>query len=178
MSLLRLLSAGKSLVGSNDANTRYEMGDPRAMPKFISAKNPFRSKEKSKAPTEQKAATPKFPTANCPEPAAAQKQSSTDGAGKLRVGQKLKSFVGLFSVRRTKPAIPEFTRPAVQGELSLDAVRVVRNDLSDADLEIVPARRERQPMQAEPADPIGAVNERIEPRPVKAPESLVEVGQG
>ena len=177
MSLLRLLSAGKSLVGSKDPNTRYEMGDPRAMPKFISAKNPFRSKEKKTA-TEQKAAMPKVPTVNCPEPAAEQNQSPSDGPGKLRAGQKLKSFLGLFSVRRTKPAIPEFTRPAVQGELSLDAVRVVRNDLSDADLEIVPARCEPQPMQAEPAGPIGAVNERMEPRPVKAPESLVEVGQG
>ena len=29
----------------------------------------------------------------------------------------------------------------VQGELSLDAIRPVRNDLSDSDLEIVPAKR-------------------------------------
>jgi hypothetical protein len=29
----------------------------------------------------------------------------------------------------------------VQGELSLDKIKVVRNDLSDADLEVVPARR-------------------------------------
>ena len=31
-------------------------------------------------------------------------------------------------------------RPMVQGELSMDTVRVVRNDLSEADLEIVPAK--------------------------------------
>jgi hypothetical protein len=29
----------------------------------------------------------------------------------------------------------------VQGELSLDRVKVVRNDLSDSDLEIVPAKQ-------------------------------------
>lgn len=34
---------------------------------------------------------------------------------------------------------PELERP-VQAELSLDRIRVVRNDLSDSDLEIVPAR--------------------------------------
>jgi hypothetical protein len=39
-----------------------------------------------------------------------------------------------------KPAIPEFSKPAVQGELSLDRVKVMRNDLSDADLEVVPAK--------------------------------------
>ena len=31
-------------------------------------------------------------------------------------------------------------RPVVQGELSLEKVKVMRNDLSDTDLEIVPAR--------------------------------------
>jgi hypothetical protein len=39
-----------------------------------------------------------------------------------------------------KPAIPAFPEPAVQGELSLDRVKVMRNDLSDADLEVVPAK--------------------------------------
>jgi hypothetical protein len=39
-----------------------------------------------------------------------------------------------------KPAIPEFSKPAVQGELSLDRVKVMRNDLSDADLEVVPVK--------------------------------------
>jgi hypothetical protein len=35
---------------------------------------------------------------------------------------------------------PRLTRPAVQGELRLDNVRVVRNDLSQADLDVVPVR--------------------------------------
>jgi hypothetical protein len=39
-----------------------------------------------------------------------------------------------------KPAIPAFEKPAVQGELSLDRVKVMRNDLSDADLEVVQAK--------------------------------------
>jgi hypothetical protein len=39
-----------------------------------------------------------------------------------------------------KSGIPRFDKPVVQGELSLDNIKVVRNDLSDADMEIVPAK--------------------------------------
>jgi hypothetical protein len=42
--------------------------------------------------------------------------------------------------RSARPAIPRFGRPAVQGELRLESVRVVRNDLSDSDLEVVKAK--------------------------------------
>ena len=45
-----------------------------------------------------------------------------------------------------KSAISRFDRAPVQGELSLDNIKVVRNDLSDADVEIVP-------MKARPAKP-------------------------
>src|SRR5262245_40632196 len=43
MSLMRLLSAGKSLVGVNESTSRYRMGKPGMMPKFGSGNNPFRS---------------------------------------------------------------------------------------------------------------------------------------
>jgi len=44
-------------------------------------------------------------------------------------------------MRRAKPAKSADLRPAaVQGELSLDKVKVVRNDLSEADVEVVPAK--------------------------------------
>jgi len=42
-------------------------------------------------------------------------------------------------------AAPEGIRPAVQGELSLDRIKVVRNDLNDADVEIVPAKAAVKP---------------------------------
>src|SRR5262249_24076024 len=38
MSLVRLLTAGKSLVGIQDSRSRYRSVDPRAMPKFGSEK--------------------------------------------------------------------------------------------------------------------------------------------
>src|SRR2546421_12914587 len=48
MSLMRLLTAGKSWGGGKDPEVRYRMTDPRALPKFGSAKNPFRSTAKAK----------------------------------------------------------------------------------------------------------------------------------
>ena len=38
-----------------------------------------------------------------------------------------------------------FSRPAVQAELSLDSVKVVHNDLTDADVEIVPMKSRPAP---------------------------------
>ena len=52
--------------------------------------------------------------------------------------------------KAAKPAIPRFTKPPVQGELSLDKIKVVRNDLSDADLEVVPAKQPAAPASAAP----------------------------
>jgi hypothetical protein len=45
-------------------------------------------------------------------------------------------------IRRKEPRslLPRLGKPAVQGELSLDNVRVVRNDLEESDLEIVTAQ--------------------------------------
>ena len=63
----------------------------------------------------------------------------------LQAGELLKR-AGLFfldhnpfsAIGKPKLAgIPRFGQPVVQGELSLDRVKVVRNDLSHADLEVV-----------------------------------------
>ena len=42
--------------------------------------------------------------------------------------------------KAAQPAIPRFPKPPVQGELSLDRIKVVRNDLSDADLEVIASK--------------------------------------
>lgn len=44
-----------------------------------------------------------------------------------------------------KPAAPSFGKKPVQGELSLDNIKVMRNDLSDADVEVV--QKKALPMQ-------------------------------
>src|ERR1035441_9387218 len=47
MSLLRLLTAGKSLVGMRDAETRYRVTGQRLLPQFGEGRNPFSNREKA-----------------------------------------------------------------------------------------------------------------------------------
>lgn len=78
------------------------------------------------------------------------------GASKLeRALRRLAGRLSAFSLgARRKPAqspIPRFTKPMVQGELSLDRVKVVHNDLTDADLEHVRLTRSARAGLASPA---------------------------
>src|SRR5258708_11815392 len=41
MSLMKLLSAGKSWVGLKDEGSRYRLGNPGMLPKFGAGRNPF-----------------------------------------------------------------------------------------------------------------------------------------
>lgn len=62
------------------------------------------------------------------------------GAGLQRAALFCMDHNPFSAIGRPKlPGIPRFGKPAVQGELSLDRVKVVRNDLTHADLEVVPA---------------------------------------
>ncbi len=135
------------MVGSKDLAVRYRMSDPRALPKFGSAKNPFR--ETAKAPLAR--AITRSPASELKRAATApgrepEKVSPRPARPSRRlegISRMMGKVTGLLSSPRpkaTKPAIPEFAKPAVQAELSLDKIRVVRNDLSDADLEIVPVQ--------------------------------------
>jgi hypothetical protein len=49
-----------------------------------------------------------------------------------------------------KPGAPRSGKRHVQGELSLDNIKVMRNDLSDTDVEVVPAKA-RGPRNPPPA---------------------------
>ena len=53
---------------------------------------------------------------------------------------RIKARMSRIYVKPARPAAPRSAKPAVQTELSLDKVRVVRNDLSETDLEIVPGK--------------------------------------
>jgi hypothetical protein len=121
MKLLRLLRTGRSFVGSSDT-ARYQMGDSRAMPVF-------EGKVESAKPRAVEA------TVNT-------QLSGKQCAVSSRCGWfgRLMGKFARVSSKEKKPAIPQFNKPAVQGELSLERVKVVRNDLSDTDLEVVPAK--------------------------------------
>ncbi len=172
MSLLRLLTAGKSLVGLSDSTSRYRMAHRRAMPKFGSAKNPFRAKsgpESAQSPVASERNEAAEALANGVEATVrAESHSETsngDGAkasakpdqlgAPVAMGQggragrpslvdrwiaKADGWLSKARNRPAKPAIPRFTKSPVQGELRLDQIKVVRNDLSDSDVDVVAAK--------------------------------------
>jgi len=142
MKLAKLLGAGKSFFGGKGTVSYRE--DKRVyLPKFNAAKNPFATKPKEGAVTEEKEAgepivaapvvaarlaaeTQKIATLPAPKPMAA-KPARAGWADKLN------------PFRAPQPAAPQPVA-TVQPELSLDAVKVLHNDLSDADVEVVPVK--------------------------------------
>lgn len=211
MSLLRLLTAGKCLVGNDNNSSRYRMSKPGAMPKFGSstqfrstessvsaeketgdvrpiseecesaegadAKDPI-SVEESQACLAKNGASDSLPGGVSsdhsgvgslePEPTHLSSDGSTAAKvpggevgqrGKIekihmtfgtatesgRVGQwarrlwaRLTGFGSRAPRKLDRPVTAPDEKRFVQTELSLDMVQVVRNDLSDTDLEIVP----------------------------------------
>jgi hypothetical protein len=188
MSLLRLLTAGKSWVGIQEPGGRYRFSHPGALPKFEAKKNLFREKRGEAAAAggvapEQAETTAKVCDNNMSEggarpswravtaesgpeaggtsggvpgrtsPTIAQEPMDQSEAGAPAdlpverggvkwVGQTMARVRSWFerAPRPVKPAIPRFHKPMVQGELSLENIKVVRNDLSDTDLEVVPSK--------------------------------------
>ena len=121
MNLGKLLFAGKSVV-NGCAEVSYRENKQVALPKFVSPKNPF-------APSKKEAV---------PAPVAAQKLPPISGTSKSLAAWTTKLNPSSFW---SSPApVEQKTLPAVQTELSLDTVKVVHNDLSDADVEVVPIK--------------------------------------
>lgn len=162
MSLGKLLTAGKSLVGGQEATSRYRMHEHLRLPKFISPRNPFATEAsaadaaRQEAEVESKrpvrvASTPPVPTDAAPG-RAVRRESSGDASWRLsQWWGRVNPFSRVTSpARQVEPLNPCFSKGSVQGELHLDQVRVVRNDLSDADLEIVPARKSPAPDKCSP----------------------------
>jgi hypothetical protein len=204
MSMMRLLSAGRSLVDTKTLTPNYRMRGKFHLPKFGGPQNPFVQPVNNKL--EQKAlvtqpkvaaaallvpleatvlpdmppvavetsprteissadklsAVPLKKTQRMPVPPdqlketkkipfvatrkSAQQSEAEPGIWRAAWGvvaagfKKLNAFAWEIDHKpRQKAAIPRFDKPA-QGELSLDNIRVVRNDLCDSDLEITPAK--------------------------------------
>jgi hypothetical protein len=172
MSLLRLLAAGKSLVGMRESGTPYRLTSQRLLPQFGSGKNPFSNQQKMETePTEQPkpgnsaedgslVETRNNPVDGCVReaaPLANQESSTPRQEANIQQRNALPSrrpaFLGRWKTKLveliakrpgkvTRPAMasPRPMRAPVQSELALDRIRVVRNDLSDADVEVVSAR--------------------------------------
>jgi hypothetical protein len=180
MSLLKLLTAGKSLVGLKDAESRYRMSNQKLLPKFGAAKNPFRPTNAAEtAPmeampaAEAKLATPvvedmpvRTGDATDARAIASAQENVTARASLLRLGAlKCREFAAALQSRWTSQVGSFISRPArkparpvavpvpaqklpMQGQLSLDQIKVMRNDLSDADLEVVSAKSKQRSVPA------------------------------
>jgi hypothetical protein len=165
MSLVRLLKSGKCLTDLKNSTSVYRMRRASLLPKFGSDKNPFTPTAPAQliqidAPIEtERRDTPAAdagksqqgrpisvaaPSSGRPEDAARPALSGRRPGRIRRWSRKLNPlnwWTGRKPVRN--PAIPDFAKGPVQGELSLDNIRVVRNDLCDADVDIVPAKPSR-----------------------------------
>ena len=141
MSLGKLLLTGKSLLGANGEAHRFRVNKRVALPKFGSNRNPFASgAQQERAEARPTAAFPteaKVRATNAPAPPAALRKLSPAHALKWagELGQKLNPLaMWKRQPAAASSAAARVTAP-IQRELSLDAVRVLRNDLSDADAE-------------------------------------------
>lgn len=131
MKLGKLLAAGKSIVNGCE-KVSYRASKQVYLPKFGSPKNPFKpaETETEKPPLDAAAAPVKSRSA-----AKTQKLPTVFGSRPAKTNWGKLNPISIF---RAAPA--ESARPVVQTELSLDSVKVVHNDLSDADVEVVPIK--------------------------------------
>jgi hypothetical protein len=133
MNLGKLLAAGTSVVKANGA-IKYHQKRQAFLPKFISPRNPF---------TGAKLPSPETPAAPAPDktariPDAAPSKVPAPAASKSLAGWASK--LSPASLWGGPSASPQKVLPAIQAELSLDTVKVVHNDLSDADVDVVPIK--------------------------------------
>jgi hypothetical protein len=160
MKLGTLLAAGKSLALGRRGESPYRAKKQFYLPKFGSPNNPFASANQPggaippvdaaaapvKTPiTVVAAKTQKLPTFS-PAPRAANHQVVAINKPALPVQKPRRSLGWMRKLNPfgSKIALPirdgKNAKTPVQAELSLDAVKVLRNDLSDVDVEVVPLK--------------------------------------
>lgn len=141
MSLMQLLSVGHSFVGIKDEPSRYKLAEnwlprfgavestapppPRSVAPAVAApdQRPFSPPSPRPAAILLNGVAPRLPMDSPPQTASA----PTPGRAESPVSWRP---LGSRAGKRSRP-------PLKHPELSLDGVKVVRNDLSDADLEIL-----------------------------------------
>ncbi len=145
MKLGKLLFAGKSVVGGSET-VSYRQNKQVALPKFASPKNPFAP---SKATVESNPVPAKKEIA--PAPATPPKRPPISGVSKSLAAWTTR--VNPASLWAGAAPTEQKILPAVQSELSLDTVKVVHNDLSDAEVEVVPIKSRPAAAQAPDLSP-------------------------
>jgi hypothetical protein len=133
MNLGKLLGAGKSFFGGG-GKVAYREDKKFHLPKFNADKNPFAPKAANGAGELNKVSLPAAAkTQQIPVVATARAAKAAEPVRAASWKDKLNPF-----------RAPEPTRLAPQNatqvELSLESVKVVHNDLADADIEVVPVK--------------------------------------
>jgi len=142
MNLGKLLGAGKSFI-SGGKPAAYRTDKRVYLPQFVSPKNPFTNPTAVPTQTE----LPKPPAENSPALVKkitpswvkTQKMSVSVAPGATARKATWVSKLNPASIFRAAPTSAGDATP-VQVELSLEKVKVVHNDLTDADVEIVPMK--------------------------------------
>ena len=136
MILLRLLTTGKSLVGLHESRNRYRVMH-RGLPTFVAKQNPFRDHSAASEPARGAAV------------AESVREEKRPWYRRLIAGLGVQRETAVSGQQSPRPVAPTGT-PA-QCELSLDQVKVVRNDLSDSDIEVVARRRKQEELKSAPS---------------------------
>jgi hypothetical protein len=156
MNLGKLLGAGKSFIsGSN--TTAYRADKRFYLPQFVSPKNPFTNK--TMTPTQSELSKPSAQDSVAPVKKITPTWIKTQKIPVLAAQQGATarkttwiSRLNPISIFNPAPTSAEKNATPVQVELSLEKVKVVHNDLTDADVEIVPmkSRPAREPADLKP----------------------------
>jgi hypothetical protein len=139
MNFGKLLAVGKGFLGGRDS-VAYRENKHVYLPKFKPVKNPFEPKPaEKKAAAEagpQKPAAPKTVPTVAPATVKAEKVPVFAVQKPLRTASSWTERLNPFRTPTETALLPN----PVQTELSLNAVKVLHNDLSDADVEVVPVK--------------------------------------
>jgi hypothetical protein len=147
MSLMRLLAAGRSIMGIKKARGPFRMSQENLLPKFA-APGPKAASVLGKRPeasasagSPAESAGPAESVAGVEPDGAGQSGSASSKSGSRNLLVRLVLQLARRGRGQTRAApLPPGRRP-VQTELSLDTIKVVRNDLKDCDFEVIPAGR-------------------------------------
>ncbi len=163
MKLGKLLAAGKSVMNGREG-AAYRASKQVYLPNFGSARNPFKSE--AAQPVEQdepKAAEPPaaamashatgIPRAEAsvasPAPSAGHSKKAATWGGKFNPASIFRVISPKTGV--VKAAAGQKAIQATQAELKLDSVKVLHNDLSDVDVEVVPIKSRSSATDLPPA---------------------------
>jgi len=154
MSLIKLLTVSKSFVNGRNQSGRYRMVESVSLPKFAPVGRPVSLAPLAKAGelpltdvmvaqcrADARAVTPVPVTTSGSRPSPLSFAPSPQEAGCANAVPTSTNFFRLRKNPFTTRSIEDHSsQPSEQKELSLDSIKVVRNDLSDADFDVVAAR--------------------------------------